>query len=72
MAQSNGPSTPRAAVGSSSNMAKTKEQFRSEITVGVSQQAINLLIDNLAEAHVKIEELTAKLADLEKPASPTD
>jgi len=53
-------------------MAKTKEQFRSEITVGVSQQAINLLIDNLAEAHVKIEELTAKLADLEKPASPTD
>lgn len=50
-------------------MAKTKEQIKNEITLGVSQQAINLLIENLAEAHVKIEELNARIAELDGSSS---
>jgi hypothetical protein len=47
-------------------MSKTAEQIRSEITTALMNQNINTLVNTLAEANAKIEELTAKVAALEK------
>lgn len=42
-------------------MPKTKEQIRVEIAGALQNQTINTLVDALAEANAKIEELTEKL-----------
>lgn len=47
-------------------MSKTKEEIRAELTASLQNQNINMLLNSLAEANAAIEELTAKLAVLEK------
>ena len=47
-------------------MLKTKEQFRSEIASALQAQTINTLVDALAEANAKVEELSEKLAEASK------
>lgn len=44
---------------------KTKEQIRTEIGSALNQQAVNLLVDSLAQAQLEIEELRSKIAELE-------
>jgi len=44
-------------------MPKTKEQLRTEIGSALQAQTINTLIDALAEANAKIEELSEKLKE---------
>jgi hypothetical protein len=47
-------------------MSKSKDSIKSDIIVQLHNQSISLLVDSLAEAQVKIEELTARIAELEK------
>lgn len=47
-------------------MSKSKESAKAEIVLQLSNQSISILVDSLAEAHLKIEELTARIAELEK------
>ena len=50
-------------------MPKTKDQIRTEIASALQGQTINTLVDALAEANAKIEELTEKLAAATKKES---
>lgn len=45
---------------------KTKDQLKAEIAAAVQSQSVQMLIDGLAEANVRINELTAELAKLKK------
>lgn len=47
-------------------MTKTKDHVRTEIVASLHQQSLNLLVDSLAEAQLKIIELEAKLAEAKK------
>lgn len=47
-------------------MPKTQDQIRSEIISGLQSQSINMLIESLAAANLKIAELEDKLQSLEK------
>jgi uncharacterized coiled-coil protein SlyX len=47
-------------------MPKTKEQIRTEIASALQSQTINTLVEALAEANAKIEELNEKISDLGK------
>jgi uncharacterized coiled-coil protein SlyX len=47
-------------------MPKTKDQIRSEIASALQGQTINTLVEALAEANAKIEELNEKLAEASK------
>jgi uncharacterized coiled-coil protein SlyX len=48
-------------------MPKTKEQIRTEIATALQSQTINTLVEALAEANAKIEELTEKVDSCNKP-----
>lgn len=45
---------------------KSKELIKAELVAQIHQQSLGLLIDALAEAQVRIQELEAKLAEGEK------
>lgn len=49
-------------------MQKSKEQIRAEISATLQSQAINSLIEALAESQIKIAELSASLDELKKSA----
>lgn len=49
-------------------MPKTKDQIRTEIASALQSQTINTLVEALAEANARVEELTEKVAALEKKA----
>ena len=46
-------------------MSKTRDDIRAELMISLLNQNLNTLINSLADANAKIEELTAKLAALE-------
>lgn len=50
-------------------MPKTKEQIRTEIASALQSQTINTLVEALAEANAKIEELTEKVNSAEKTST---
>lgn len=47
-------------------MPKTKDQIRTEIASALQSQSINMLIESLAAANLKIAELEEKLQSGEK------
>jgi uncharacterized coiled-coil protein SlyX len=50
-------------------MPKTKDQIRTEIASALQGQTINTLVEALADANAKIEELTEKLEAASKKES---
>ena len=49
-------------------MSKSKELIKAEIISQLQQQSMAVLVDTLTEAHAKIAELEAKVAELTKGA----
>ena len=49
-------------------MSKSKELIKAEIISQLQQQSMSVLVDTLTEAHAKIAELEAKVAELTKGA----
>lgn len=47
-------------------MSKSKDSIKSDIIVQLHNQSLNLLVESLAEAQIKIDELNARIAELEK------
>lgn len=47
-------------------MSKSKDLLKADIAIQLHGQSISLLVDSLAEAQVKIEELNARIQELEK------
>jgi hypothetical protein len=49
-------------------MSKSKELIKAEIISQLQQQSMSVLVETLTEAHAKIAELEAKVAELTKGA----
>lgn len=49
---------------------KTKDEYKTEITLAVQNSTLQMLIDNLAAANVEIARLNDRIKELEEPDKP--
>ena len=49
---------------------KTKDEFKTEITLAVQNSTLQMLIDNLAAANVEIARLNDRIKALQSPDAP--